>query len=319
MKHRVKLALMTVLISIAGLGLMVAQNWRDTTRTIVVTIPTALSQPADVTSTVADAPTTQPAMISVEQTPTISDDTTTMHTAVRGETLSGLANSLRNKESKAYQEAIINANPSLKSDPNKLIAGKTYIIPAAANVPTAEIDKVEPTAIATATAATPVSADSTITTPAPAELNYTAKSGDTVSNMAGAFLGNADKAHQDTITNANASLKADPNHLVAGQAYKIPVPDGLTAAAVDVKADVRPAMQPDADSMVTTVAPKMLRYTAKAGDTLTSMAVTLLGSDSTATRQLIINTNPSLKIDPDKVVAGQIYTIPAPHSDAQRQ
>lgn len=310
MKHRVKLAVTTVLISLAGLALMVAQNWRDSSRPIVINLPATAGthEPAAAMPTLAAAetiaPTTQP--IGVTETPTVIDDTTVVHTAKPGETLSGLANQLRNKETAAYRDAIVQANPSLKADPDKLIAGKTYLIPAASDVPE--------TAPLTEAATVPVVAAPIEPTPAdPIQLMYTAKSGDTVTNMAGAFLGNADQSHQDTITNANASLKADPDRVVVGQAYKIPVTsDGLSAATVVVKTDLRSAVQPDADQMIKPVAAKTLTYTARAGDTVTSMAIALLGSDTSAARAAIIAANPSLQRNPDKVMAGQNYTIPSP-------
>jgi nucleoid-associated protein YgaU len=55
-------------------------------------------------------------------------------------------------------------------------------------------------------------------------------------------------------------------------------------------------------------APK--EYVAQPGDSLSRMAKTLLGSSNAANRQAIINANPSLKDDPDHVVAGQTYIIP---------
>lgn len=312
MKHRVKLALSTLLITLAGLGLMVAQNWRDTTRTIVVHLH---DQPAAALPLMAAVPTTQPTLPSavtristdapVSQTPAVTSDTAVMHTAKIGETVSGLASTLRNKETQAYQDAIIGANPSLKANPDKLVAGQTYIIPAAADVPTNS--SASSAAPADAPAESPAVAD------APKVLHYTAQPGDTVTNMAGAFLNSPDQAHRDTITNANPSLKADPDRVVAGKKYTIPVSeDGLSAASVTVKTDDQSDTQPDADGMTATAAVKLLSYTAKSGDTVSSMAVALLGSDSAAARDSIISSNPSLKRDPDKVLVGQTYSIPAP-------
>ncbi len=338
MKHRVKLAACTLLITMAGLGMMVIQNWRDTTRTIVVNLPpgTTMSNIAPLAPLLEATPAAQPTAVlpiatdvPAEQTPAISTDAAVMHTAVAGETVSGLASGLRNKETKTYVDAIVNANPSLKADPDKLVAGQTYIIPAAANLPTDATSPKPPAAAVDATPAATVEAPAAVIAPAataieptppaaapadaPSVLHYTAKPGDTVTNMAGAFLGSQDQAHQDTITNANPSLKTDPDHVVAGKKYTIPVTeDGLSAAPVVVKTDVRPAVQPEADQMIKPVVAKTLTYTAKPGDTVTSMAIALLGSDTPAARDAIINSNPSLKRDADKVIAGQTYSIPAP-------
>jgi nucleoid-associated protein YgaU len=63
--------------------------------------------------------------------------------------------------------------------------------------------------------------------------------------------------------------------------------------------------------------PRTLRYTARAGDTVTTLAIALLGSDTLEKRTAIINNNPSLKSDPDLVVVGQAYWIPAPKAAGQ--
>ena len=71
-------------------------------------------------------------------------------------------------------------------------------------------------------------------------------------------------------------------------------------------------MQPDADQRIKPAAPQMLTYVARSGDTVTSMAIALLGSDTAAARDMIIQSNPSLQRNADKVIAGQAYVIPAP-------
>jgi hypothetical protein len=154
-------------------------------------------------------------------------------------------------------------------------------------------------------------------------LRYTAKPGDTVTNLAGALLGGETKTNRDAIVNANSSLQADADHVVAGRTYRIPAPDGLSAATQATAASpasllARPTTQPDSDDIIQAGSPRSLRYTAKAGDTVTSLAVALLGSDSKANRDAIINTNPSLKTNPDRVVVGQTYWIPAPVAEVQQ-
>lgn len=58
--------------------------------------------------------------------------------------------------------------------------------------------------------------------------------------------------------------------------------------------------------------PRVLRYTARAGDTLTSMTIALLGVDTPEARNAIQINNPSLRTDPDHVITGHSYWIPAP-------
>ena len=53
-------------------------------------------------------------------------------------------------------------------------------------------------------------------------------------------------------------------------------------------------------------------------DTVSKLAVVLLGSDTPENRDLIIKSNPSLRQNPDHLVAGQTYWIDAPTADAGR-
>ena len=239
-----------------------------------------------------------------------------VHVARAGETVSGIAADIPGNQGRAYQAAIIDANPSLKADPDRLVAGRSYVIPASS-----EVIAVDP-ANASATTAEP--GPTTRATPEikplaakkqPAtELRYTARAGDTLIAMAEAFLGSGSKVNQDAIVAANVSLDADPNQVVAGRTYRIPAPDGLSASATSSSdnAAVRPTVQPDADELVAGSSQRSLRYTARSGDTVTTLAIKLLGSDTVEARDAIINHNPALKADPDRVIAGQTYSIPAP-------
>jgi LysM repeat protein len=256
-----------------------------------------------VTEPVAAAPTTtQP---SVER----------VHVAQAGDTLSGIAADLPGNQGHAYQAAIIHANPSLRANPDRLVTGQSYVIPASPDV----VDAVPAKAPASPVVADVLPTEKASIKPpvskAPAtELRYTARAGDTLIAMAEAFLGSGSRVNQDAIIAANASLDADPDQVVAGRTYRIPAPDGLSASPTSSSdhAAVRPAVQPDADQLVAAGAPRSLRYTARAGDTVTTLAIELLGSDTADARNAIINHNPALKAQPDRVVAGQIYSIPAP-------
>ena len=52
-------------------------------------------------------------------------------------------------------------------------------------------------------------------------------------------------------------------------------------------------------------------YKAEAGDSLSKIASRLLGTNNKANREAIIKLNPSLQQNPDKIVVGQKYLIPA--------
>jgi nucleoid-associated protein YgaU len=60
----------------------------------------------------------------------------------------------------------------------------------------------------------------------------------------------------------------------------------------------------------TSASPGKQRYTAQAGDTLSRMAGRLMGANTKANRAAIIAANPSLKINPDRVIVGASYVIP---------
>jgi nucleoid-associated protein YgaU len=147
-------------------------------------------------------------------------------------------------------------------------------------------------------------------------MRYTARPGDTVTALAEAFFGAGTPAAREAVTGANPSLGTNPNHLTVGTTYRIVTPSGLSAAAAPAAAAAIPASrrgpQPDADDVLRDGSGRTLRYTARAGDTVTNLAVALLGSDTKANREAILNANAALKADPDRVVVGQTYWIPAP-------
>jgi nucleoid-associated protein YgaU len=56
--------------------------------------------------------------------------------------------------------------------------------------------------------------------------------------------------------------------------------------------------------------PSMKAYKAESGDTVSRMAGRLMGGNTKANRDAIIEANPSLQDDPDRVVVGKTYNIP---------
>jgi nucleoid-associated protein YgaU len=58
------------------------------------------------------------------------------------------------------------------------------------------------------------------------------------------------------------------------------------------------------------------KYKAQPGDSVSRMAAKFLGSNSVENRQAIIDANPSLQDDPDKVIVGQSYVIPGARQTA---
>ena len=77
---------------------------------------------------------------------------------------------------------------------------------------------------------------------------YVAVEGDSVSKMAGKFLGGNTRANRDAICAANPALKLDANKVIVGRTYLIPASSG-TVSAVPSKAALTaaaPVAQPPA-------------------------------------------------------------------------
>jgi hypothetical protein len=249
--------------------------------------------------------------------PLAADADQSKYTAQWGDTVSNLAAELPGGNVKANRTAVINANPALRTDPDRLIAGRTYEIPPDASVPAAAA-VVE--AVPAAPARTPHAATAAVVIPDAGthHLTYTARAGDSVSVLAAALLGEDSKTNRDAIVAANASLAPNPDRLVDGQTYRIPVGQTQPLSAADATtveartAGTRVGSEPDADDVVETGGARDLRYTAQPGDTVSTLAVALLGSDTPANRAAIVDHNKSLVKDADRVVAGRTYWITAP-------
>lgn len=69
---------------------------------------------------------------------------------------------------------------------------------------------------------------------------YTAQPGDTLSKLAGRFMGANTKANRDAIQRANPSLQKDPNNVIVGRVYVIPSTSGASASASPAGSPVVP-------------------------------------------------------------------------------
>jgi phage tail protein X len=245
-----------------------------------------------------------------------------------GDTVSQLAVALLGSDSKEHRDAIIAANPTLQSNPDLVLAGQTYslALPLVPSKDDARTDH-KPTATAAipttvakpekdAPSAKPATDAQTAAVEVGPKLEYSAQRGDTVRVLAANLLGGDTKANRDAIIAGNTSLQQDPDHLVAGQSYTIPAPNGLTADPNEPQAKL-PTTRPDADDVLRQGASRTLRYTAQSGDSVSKLAIVLMGTDTQANRDLIIKNNPSLKKNPDHLTAGETYWIEAPTADAK--
>ena len=118
---------------------------------------------------------------------------------------------------------------------------------------------------------------------------YKAQTGDSLSRLASRFLGGNTKANRDAIIRANASLQQNPDRIIEGRTYLIPVatvaPTAPAAATTPVVvAPIQPvpaeapapAVQPDAASGAFTW------YTVKENDNLWRIAADQLGTGTAA-------------------------------------
>jgi hypothetical protein len=159
-------------------------------------------------------------------------------------------------------------------------------------------------------------------------INYTARDGDTVSDLAVAMLGTDSKAHREAIIAANPSLVKNPDRVLYGQTYSIdpsetdPAADQAAQAApvADLKTSADTSAATPADKTVETATADLaadqkpdtarnLKYTAQPGDSVAVLAASLLGGDTKTNRDAVISGNASLLKNPDHLVAGKTYNI----------
>lgn len=162
---------------------------------------------------------------------------------------------------------------------------------------------------------------------------YTALPGDTLSKIAGRFLGGNTKANRDLIVKSNTSLQADPNKIIVGKAYNIPSAAGAPANAPTLPVsnailppgatrDVQPiALAPAAPTAPVATTPTTLDqsafwYTVKDNDSLWSIAADQLGSGGswTAIKELnadilkgsdVVHPNMRLRLPAKPLVSAQ--------------
>jgi len=117
--------------------------------------------------------------------------------------------------------------------------------------------------------------------PLPSLKPYVAQPGDTLGRIAGRIMGTNSKANRTAIINANRGMAGDPDLIVAGATYMIPVP----AAALAPTPAQTPAPTPTpTDPTVATPAPATTTaevYVVAAGDNLWRIASDVCGDPGT--------------------------------------
>lgn len=133
-----------------------------------------------------------------------------------GDTLSRIAAMLPGGNTKANRDAIVKLNPTLQKDPNKIITGRTYLLPTSGATATGSERKAEPLVDAAKlpapTPAKPQSADGVRI--------YTVKPGDTLTKIAINELGS--KSEVTTIRKLNADVLKDGDLIKVDMKLKLP-------------------------------------------------------------------------------------------------
>ena len=161
-------------------------------------------------------PTPVPEVVKVIPPPAVADNVRE-YKAQPGDTLSRIAALLPGGATAANRDAVVKLNPTLQKDPNKVIAGRTYLLPT---------DKAAPKAVAkTAPKAEPKSQSAKADKPTGTRV-YTVKRGDTLTKIATEQLGSAKAVTAIRQLNAD-KIKND----VLFVDMKIKLPAGSVATA----------------------------------------------------------------------------------------
>jgi nucleoid-associated protein YgaU len=142
---------------------------------------------------------------------------------------------------------------------------------------------------------------------------YKAQADDTLSKMAGRFLGGNTKANRDAIIRVNATLQQNPDKIVAGRTYVIPpAPGGDATAAVPAPAPA-PARTPAVQAVAPAQQPapetgNFQWYTVKDNENLWKIAAEQLGSGNAWTQ--IRDLNPDVLKGEDRLKTNMRIRIP---------
>jgi nucleoid-associated protein YgaU len=150
-----------------------------------------------------------------------------------GDSLSKLASKYLGSASKANRDAIIRANPSLQQNPDKIVAGRTYFLPAPATaIPdTVASASATPQAADNASPPTPVAA-APASAPAPAPDNftwYTVKENDNLWKIASEQLGSGNAWTQ--IRDLNQDVLKGQDRLSPNMLIKLPKQQPVASAS----------------------------------------------------------------------------------------
>jgi nucleoid-associated protein YgaU len=138
--------------------------------------------------------------------------------AEEGDSVSSMARKFLGANTKANRDAIVAANPSLQQNPDRIISGRTYLIPNAVDGATAQQAPAPAPAVAEKTTQT-APADSSSNTGAGDNV-YVVKAGDNLSKIAVMQCGNG--AAVTAIKDLNKDLLKDSDTIQVGMKLRLP-------------------------------------------------------------------------------------------------
>jgi nucleoid-associated protein YgaU len=137
---------------------------------------------------------------------------------------------------------------------------------------------------------------------------YTAEPGDSLSRIAARQMVANTKAHRDAIVRANPGLAADPNKIIVGQTYNIPLAAGQGAQAPSAASTDRANRTERAAAPIRASGGEFW-YEVKPGDNLWKIAKTQLGDSGTV--HAIKELNKESVKNWDVLLAGTRIKLPA--------
>jgi nucleoid-associated protein YgaU len=154
-------------------------------------------------------PMVDPAPTTIVNAP-VAAASPTSYVAQPGDSVSRMAARLLGKNNSANRKAIIEANASLREDPDRVIVGQTYVIPGRRTQVSTDTSSVS-----NSDGATPEPAPTT-------EYIYTVRSNDSLWKIANDVLG--DPGQVDAIKELNANVLRGENHdtVIEGMKLKLP-------------------------------------------------------------------------------------------------
>ena len=139
---------------------------------------------------------------------------------------------------------------------------------------------------------------------------YKAQDGDTLSKLAGRFMGGNTKANREAIVKANPTLQKNPDIIVVGKTYIIPVPANGAAPTSPANPGLPAGAAQPAIAQTPTASPEYW-YTVKENDTLRKIAVNQLGDEDAWAAIQELNKDKLKGEDKTVVIPGMKLKLPA--------